>query len=333
MGTIESKVLKLQELSKEKMDVNQIAKDIADILGNSDINEKKQIAEMVGKTNIETVQQKRNLQFIVPHVVKELYEYEGREKDLNETITKKKEDIAKKKVEPVETVSEPVEQPIVEPVEPIIEEPIAEPVSEPVVEPVVEFIRKPEPKIIPNRKMEEIEDAEIVESNEIVEPIENTETENSKSKKTDTPYAAKSMTGYLNKDIHEATDENRWLTFKIGDPVTLINYGGERKYCGKITGFFREENKDENETPKECFIFTERWNKESNKRPVYIGSFEKATPKEIRTWFWIQKLRNTIRPKNTEEKIQIQEEKVKKIAEEKALLQKKIDEAEKNQKK
>lgn len=331
MGTIESKVLKLQELSKEKMDVNQIAKDIADILGNSDINEKKQIAEMVGKTNIETVQQKRNLQFIVPHVVKELYEYEGREKDLNETITKKKEDIAKKKVEPIETVSEPVVEPIVIPVEPIIEEPIAEPVSEP----VVEFIRKPEPKIIPNKKMEEIEDAEIVESNEIVEPIENTKTKKSESKKTDTPYAHKSMTGYLNQNIHEATDENRWITFKIGDPVTLINYGGERKYCGKITWFFREENKneDKDETPKAYFIFTERWNKEFNKRPVYIWSFEKATAEEIRRWFWIQRIRNTIRPKTTEEKIQIQEEKVKKIAKEKALLQKKIDEAEKNQKK
>lgn len=300
MGTIESKVLKLQEISKKPLNLNAFKQDIADILGSADMEEKKQIAEKMSKMEYENMNHARNLQFIVPHIVKESYDHNG----------PKGEFVIPPKVIP-------------------LEQPIAETVSEPVVGSVIQ----PEPKIIPNKKIEEIEDAEIVESNKIVEPIENTETKISESKKTNTPYAHKSMTGYLNQNIHEATDENRWITFKIGDPVTLINYGGERKYCGKITGFFREENKDENETPKEYFIFTERGNNEPTKRPMYIGSFEKATAEEIRKWFWIQKIRNTIRPKTKEEKIQIQEEKVKKIAEEKALLQKKIEEAEKNQKK
>lgn len=300
MGTIESKVLKLQEISKKPLNLNAFKQDIADILGSADMEEKKQIAEKMSKMEYENMNHARNLQFIVPHIVKESYDHNG----------PKGEFVIPPKAVPVE-------------------QPIAETVSEPVVGSVIQ----PEPKIIPNKKTEEIEDTEIVESNKIVEPIENTETKISESKKTNTPYAHKSMTGYLNQNIHEATDENRWITFKIGDPVTLINYGGKRKYCGKITWFFREENKDENETPKVYFVFTERWNKESNKRPVYIGSFEKATNEEIRTWFWMQKIRNTIRPKTKEEKIHIQEEKVKKIAEEKALLQKKIDEAEKNQKK
>ncbi len=77
METIESKVEKLQSLSKKQAKLDKIKQDIADILWWADIEEKKKIAEKMSKTTIEDINQKRNLQFIVPHIVKELYEHEG----------------------------------------------------------------------------------------------------------------------------------------------------------------------------------------------------------------------------------------------------------------
>lgn len=77
METIESKVEKLQTLSKKQAKLDEIKQNIADILWWADIEEKKKIAEKMSKTTIEDINQKRNLQFIVPHIVKELYEHEG----------------------------------------------------------------------------------------------------------------------------------------------------------------------------------------------------------------------------------------------------------------
>jgi hypothetical protein len=41
------------------------------------LDEKKNIAQQVGQINAEDINQDRNLQFITPHIVKELYEHDG----------------------------------------------------------------------------------------------------------------------------------------------------------------------------------------------------------------------------------------------------------------
>ncbi len=108
MDTIEKKVQKLKELSRKQKKLNEIKQDIADILGNANIKEKKKIAEKMSKTTVEDINQERNLQFIVPHIVKELYEHNG----------PKGEFILPKKVKPVEPIAEEVEPAKKEPFEP-----------------------------------------------------------------------------------------------------------------------------------------------------------------------------------------------------------------------
>jgi len=133
MDTIEKKVQKLKELSRKQKKLNEIKQDIADILGNADIKEKKKIAEKMSKTTVEDIHQERNLQFIVPHIVKELYEHNG----------PKGEFILPKKVKPVEPIAEEVE-PIVEtPVEPVVKKPFIPAFIKP-MEPVKPKIEKVE---------------------------------------------------------------------------------------------------------------------------------------------------------------------------------------------
>src|SRR5574344_232137 len=112
MNTIENKVQQLKELSKKQKKISEFKQDIADILGNTDMEGKKQIAEKMSKMEYENMNHARNLQFIVPHIVKESYDHNGPKGEF---------------VIPPKVV--PVEQPIVEPIEPIIEEPITEAVS------------------------------------------------------------------------------------------------------------------------------------------------------------------------------------------------------------
>ena len=73
MDAIKDKVQQLKELSRKKEKLDQIKQDIADILGNADMDEKKKIAEEMSKIEYEDSNQARNLQFIVPHVIKEFY--------------------------------------------------------------------------------------------------------------------------------------------------------------------------------------------------------------------------------------------------------------------
>lgn len=74
---IENKIHQLKELSKKQKKLSEIKKDIADILGNANMDEKKEIAKEMSKIPYENIHQARNLQFIVPHIVKELYDHEG----------------------------------------------------------------------------------------------------------------------------------------------------------------------------------------------------------------------------------------------------------------
>ena len=104
MDTIEGKVQKLQELSRKQKKINEFKQDIASILGSADMNEKKQIAEKMSTIKYESMDQARNLQFIVPHVVKELYDHDGPK---GEFIIPKKEPVV---VEPI-----PIIEPVVEP--------------------------------------------------------------------------------------------------------------------------------------------------------------------------------------------------------------------------
>jgi myosin heavy subunit len=97
MDTIEAKVHKLQELSKKQKKLDEIKQDIADILWGADSEEKKKIAEKMSKTPVEDINQKRNLQFIVPHVVKELYEHNGPKGSFVVPL---------KKIEPVKPIEE-----------------------------------------------------------------------------------------------------------------------------------------------------------------------------------------------------------------------------------
>lgn len=146
---IENKVHQLKELSKKQKKLSEIKQDIADILGNTNIEEKKKIAEKMSAMPYENMNQARNLQFIVPHVVKELYDHEGPK---GEFIIPKKE--------PVITPT-PIEEPVIEAVEPITEK--TEPTIEnkkkektrEIVEPVVEEKVKAEPVVIEEEKKQE----------------------------------------------------------------------------------------------------------------------------------------------------------------------------------
>lgn len=131
MGTIETKIHQLQELSRQQKNVNKIKQDIADILGNTDMEEKKKIAEQMSKMEYENMNQARNLQFIVPNLVKELYDHEGPKWEF--VIPKNNLEI--KNTEPtIETI-----------VEPTIETKIEK--KQAVVKPIVEnFEQEPKPK-------------------------------------------------------------------------------------------------------------------------------------------------------------------------------------------
>ncbi len=88
MDTIEHKVQQLKELSKKQKKLNEVKQDIADILGSADMEEKKKIAEKMAQTPYENMEHARNLQFIVPYIVKELYDHDGQK---GEFIIPKKE--------------------------------------------------------------------------------------------------------------------------------------------------------------------------------------------------------------------------------------------------
>ena len=108
MGTIEKKVHELQELSRQQKKINEIKQDIANILGNADMDEKKKIAEQMSKMEYENMNQARNLQFIVPNLVKELYEHEGPKWEF---ILPKKT-IEKKETEPTPETKEETSTPV-----------------------------------------------------------------------------------------------------------------------------------------------------------------------------------------------------------------------------
>lgn len=108
MGTIETKIHQLQELSRQQKKVNEIKQDIADILGNADMDEKKKIAEQMSKMEYENMHQARNLQFIVPNLVKELYDHEGPKWEF--VIPKKEAE--KKDTEPTPETKEEISTPV-----------------------------------------------------------------------------------------------------------------------------------------------------------------------------------------------------------------------------
>ncbi len=110
MDTIESKVQQLKELSKKKEKLEKIKQDIADILGNADMNEKLQIVKKMSKIKPEDDNQKLNLGFILPNIVKENYGPEIERK-------------IPKKVEPIEPIAEEVKPEIETVIEPVVKEP------------------------------------------------------------------------------------------------------------------------------------------------------------------------------------------------------------------
>jgi hypothetical protein len=77
MSNIETKIQQFKELSKKKKTINEMKQDIADILANTTKEEQTMIAEKLGKTKYEDIEHARNLQFIVPNIVKDRYEHNG----------------------------------------------------------------------------------------------------------------------------------------------------------------------------------------------------------------------------------------------------------------
>ncbi len=167
MDIIENKVQQLKELSKKQKKLNEIKHDIADILGNANMDEKKQIAEKMSSMEYENIQQARNLQCIIPHIVKELYEHDGPKGEF--VIPKKISEPIVEKPEPI------VEEPIIETQEPIIEEPVIEEsiieTPEPIIEePIAE--KAPKKKVFSWKKLRQRKKKETTEEETITpEPV------------------------------------------------------------------------------------------------------------------------------------------------------------------
>ncbi len=78
MDTIEQKIEQLKKLSKKQKTLNEFKQDIADILSNTDKEAQKKIAEWVSKMKYENIEHARNLQLIVPNIIKDNYEHNGK---------------------------------------------------------------------------------------------------------------------------------------------------------------------------------------------------------------------------------------------------------------